>query len=89
MEKITFVMLTPEGLQQILLADIKKLRWQLDCIDEILDRIVQRYAENGLSETTVVHEELEQDRQEIKTKLDAAEKRHWLLTGYYSDGIPF
>jgi len=89
MEKITYVMLTPEGLQQILLHDIERLRGLLRDDTVRLDRARESLYEGASAESVAVIEALENDCAELQWEIDYTEKRHYRLTGYYSDGLPF
>lgn len=87
-EKYVFYTLTPQGSQQIMLADIKRLNWERACIREQLDAMLQRELEGGW-EHSLVQEEMETEEQELTDMLRDVENRHYKLMGFYSDGIPF
>jgi hypothetical protein len=89
MRREIFYNLTIEGHQELMLATIKNLKWQRDCLHEQLDAMEQRYAENGLSETTVVHEELEIELAETEQAILEMRRRLIRLRGYDEDGHPF
>jgi hypothetical protein len=89
MGKITYYYITPEGSQEMMLGRIKKLMWERDCLHETLDKIEQWYWENGSSETTVVHEELEIELADINAALTWEQTRLIRLTGYDESGKQF
>jgi len=87
-EMYTFFSITPNGHQQMILANINRLNWERDCVREQLDAMMQKEIENGWEHSTV-QEELETEETELTRQLWDEEKRHYKLMGFYSDGIPF
>jgi hypothetical protein len=88
MEKITFYNLTIEGHQELILATIKKLQWELDCIREQLGEVPE-YSDKVNNEINTVIAELEGEEFVIEEKLKKEQRRLILLRGCDSDGIPF
>lgn len=73
----------------MMLSRIKTLKWRQSCLREQLDAIEQRSAENGLSETGVVYEELEMELADTDAAIAWERNRLIRLRGYDESGIPF
>lgn len=73
----------------MMLARIKTLKWQIDCLNETLSGMEERNWENNTSEGFQVEEELQSECNDLQ--MDLAEERNRLirLRGYDENGIPF
>jgi hypothetical protein len=89
MEKITYFFITPEGSQEMILASIKTLQWQCDCLHEQMGSIEQRAAELDLSSMSVVLEEIQSEWNDTQMELCKERNRLIRLRGYDESGIPF